>query len=1174
MESTTPAKSPSLLQKPWLRYGGGGVVGLVVLFGLLGNFWLPGFAKQKLEELLSDQLHRPVTVQEIDVSPFALSLTVRGFAVGELPSRVAKAVAPVAGDAAARDSTGSPPLLAFDELFVDLSAMSIVRRAPVISEVRLAGPKIHVERDADGRYSISDLIDQWTNQPAPPTNDAPPTKFSVANIQITNGRIDFLDHPKSSHQEISDLNLGIPFLANFVSDEPVWVEPHFSAKVNGAEIALEGKALPFAERREASLALKFNDFDLTRIDEYAPVPLKLKLAALKLDSDLNLSFAQPPGAEPEISLAGTIRLHDLDLQTATQPRSLLKLQALDVRLGKVDLAKRKVHIERILVQGFDADILRRKNGKLELVELTSTAGAPKKAAKEVTKDDAKPIDQPPTKWSVGAEETLFEDIRLRYRDDSAQTPFVATIGQMSATVRNVELDSETPILFDWHSADVNVRRVADKTPLFNLPSSSIGGGSVSLKQQKIMLTSVELNAPRLSVVRNSDGVLDLLKLAGAAPAQATPTTDKPTSKATSKATSASPWQAKVESFVIADAGIDFIDKTLAQPLPLKVSALTVKVTDVDSAGAGKARIDVKGVVNKRGRLQVDGATTFSPFGVNLAIAVKDIDLIPLQGWAGDRLNALITKGEFSFNGRVKADGEPMAVAVKGDARLTNFNLLDRDNTADLLKWRSFDVGGINLTTAPLKVDVATVALSDFFAKIILSSSGRLNLKDIMKSDPATVATDQAAANTGGAVATASPASANANSAAQGNPANAAAVATTAALPVRIGSITLQGGRVDFTDNFIKPNYSANLSALGGRIGPLQAGTMGDVEIRGLVNTSAPLEILGKVDPFSQVLALDIGAKAKGIDLPTFSPYSGKYVGYVIDKGKLSVDVKYRVTNGELAAENSIFIDQLTFGNRVESPDALSVPVTLAVALLKNSRGEIDIQLPVSGSLNDPKFSIGSLIWKVLGNLIVKAVTSPFALLGSLFGGGEELSQIEFAPGRGQLTPEAEKRMQSLSKALTDRTGLKLEVTGRADPENDREGLKRAVLDRKVKAQKLAESVKRGDAVSSLQEVIIAPDEYQKYLALAYKEEKFPKPKNLIGFTKSLPVAEMEQLMLTHIEAGKKEMQELAEVRARVAQEWIVQKGGIATERVFVLTPKIEAEADGKKVGSRVEFSLR
>jgi hypothetical protein len=347
----------------------------------------------------------------------------------------------------------------------------------------------------------------------------------------------------------------------------------------------------------------------------------------------------------------------------------------------------------------------------------------------------------------------------------------------------------------------------------------------------------------------------------------------------------------------------------------------------------------------------------------------------------------------------------------------------------------------------------------------------------------------------------------------------------------------------------------------------------EIDIRGAVDKTAPLKIVGKMDTFGSELFLDIKATAKGIDMPTFSPYSGKYVGYTIEKGKLSVDIHYHVEKGELRAENNVFLDQLTLGEKIESPDALSIPVKLALAVLQNSEGEIDVHLPISGSINDPQFSLGGVIVNAIINLLTKAVTAPFTVLGSLFG-GEELSEIGFAPGDATITAEAESRLKTLSKALTDRSSLEIEITGRADPSHDPEALKHRMLERKVKVQKLAEQVKKGQATGDIDEVELTPDEYPKYLTLAYKEAKFAKPKNLVGLTKSLPVPEMEQLLLANINADDNEMRELAEQRAGAALNWLVEHGGIPSERIFVLEPKVEVEPDAKKFGGKVEFSLR
>ncbi|HET7776468.1 MAG TPA: DUF748 domain-containing protein, partial [Azospira sp.] len=575
-------------------------------------------------------------------------------------------------------------------------------------------------------------------------------------------------------------------------------------------------------------------------------------------------------------------------------------------------------------------------------------------------------------------------------------------------------------------------------------------------------------------------------------------------------------------------------------------------------------VGVEARINEQGRFKVNGDASLAPVTADLLLDLEQVNLVALQGWASDKLNALLTKGDVTAKGKLKLDDGGTAFA--GDVNLTDFNILDKINAADLLRWRSLRLSGVEAGSAPPRFAVGEIALASFYARAVLSPEGRLNLQDLVRRD-AEVPTEAA----GAAAAAGIPATPTAPP-----PAPAAPPKSPGPAPqIHIGKVTLAGGNINFTDRFIKPNYSANLTDLSGRIGTLVAGKSADLLIKGKVDRTAPLEISGKIDPLGAPIALDIQAKAKGVEMSSFTPYSGRYVGYAIEKGKLSVDVQYKVQKGELQAQNKIFIDQLTFGQKVESPNALGIPIGLVVSLLKNSRGEIDLNLPVQGSLSDPQFSIGGIIGKMILNLLVKAVTSPFALLSSLFGGGEELSYVAFDAGHARITPEVEKRLESIAKALTDRPSLKLEVTGTADPAAEQDGLKRAILDRKVRAQKLAEQAKGGKAAGSLVEVTVSAEEYPRYLEKAYKEESFKKPRNFVGLTKSLPVPEMEALMLANIPAEEDEMRQLAQRRATAVQTWLVDKGGVAAERVFLLTPKLGGEAPkGAAAGGRVDFSLQ
>ncbi len=438
-------------------------------------------------------------------------------------------------------------------------------------------------------------------------------------------------------------------------------------------------------------------------------------------------------------------------------------------------------------------------------------------------------------------------------------------------------------------------------------------------------------------------------------------------------------------------------------------------------------------------------------------------------------------------------------------------------------------------------------------------SGRLNLQEITDTGEAAKPADQP-----------KPAAAPAKTEA------AAPAGSSGAKDVQIEEVTLQGGRVQFQDRTLKPSYSAEHDRdRRTRIRPLLAETsLADVELRGKMNNSAPLEITGKVNPLKQDLFVDVRARFTGMDLSPTSPYSGKYVGYIIEKGKLSFDLKYLIDKKKLNSENKVFIDQFTFGEKVDSPDATSLPVKLAVALLKDRNGEIHLDIPVTGSIDDPEFSIFRIILKILGNLITKAVTSPFALLGAAFGGGEEMQYVEFDAGLASIPADGLKKVDALVTALSEKPSLKLEIAGYVSPEADREGLKQYFLQRKVKAQKLNDLVKKGSPAVPLDEIVVAPEEYEKYLTLAYRAEPFPKPRNFIGMVKSLPVPEMEKLMLTHIKAGDEELRQLAARRANTVKDALLKSGKIDVGRVFIVEPKgLTPEKKEKVKESRVEFKI-
>ncbi|MDE2258996.1 MAG: DUF748 domain-containing protein [Betaproteobacteria bacterium] len=528
------------------------------------------------------------------------------------------------------------------------------------------------------------------------------------------------------------------------------------------------------------------------------------------------------------------------------------------------------------------------------------------------------------------------------------------------------------------------------------------------------------------------------------------------------------------------------DKRQPRPVITTLSALLLVLQDISTAPGKSGAMDFVTQINAKGQAHLSGAIGLAPVQALLDVGVKKLDLLPLQSYLTSRVNFSLSRGTLSTQGNLKI-ASTAAGAVKGGFQgrvsLDDVATVDRTGADDLVHWKSLVVDGIDVRVTPFSLAIKQIALSDFFAKVSINPDGRVNLQNLIRTDLPNPATDDSA-STGSAV-----------------------------FPVKISQVSLERGAVHFSDNYIKPHYTADLGALRGVITGLSsdAATAASIDLRGQVN-DAPLSIAGQVNPLRGNLFLDLHASVNDMELAPLSPYSGKYMGYDIEKGKFSFDVNYHVLNHTLTGQNHLVLNQLTFGNKVDSPDATRLPVELAIALLKDRNGTIDVNLPVEGSLNDPQFSMGALILKMVFNLIAKAVISPFELIGSFFENSVSASSMAFDPGRDTLNPANAAQLQSLARALKERPALKLDIAGRADRAVDAEGMLHDSIDQPMSANT---TVTDDDLIA------------------------------------------------------------LANRRAEVIQDWLVRNGQVARERLFIVEGTAgEAQSSKQLSPARVDFFLK
>ena len=579
---------------------------------------------------------------------------------------------------------------------------------------------------------------------------------------------------------------------------------------------------------------------------------------------------------------------------------------------------------------------------------------------------------------------------------------------------------------------------------------------------------------------------------------------------------------------------------------------------------------------KQGSIQAAGSLTPKPFKFKGNVELRAIPLADFDPYLPENLTVSIADGAFSTS--LALSVEQSASGFKGDFSgslgVRSFYCQESTEEQDLLKWESLQIDQINGTLGPFTLAVKDVALSNFYSRIIVEKDGTLNLQHLM-AEPASTATVPAGAQ---------PATAAKPAAARPpqlpNPAPAAVASAPVAppqpSPVSVDAVTLQGGTLDFTDMHMKTPFATTFFNLGGRVSGLssQSNRFADVDLRGNLENHSPLSITGTINPLRGDLFLDLKIAFNDIELSPLTPYSDTYLGYNVDKGKLFLDLSYRIDKKALTSRNKVFIDQFSFGKSVESDKATRLPVRLAVALLKDRKGEIHLDLPVTGQTDDPKFDVWKVVLQVLKNLLVKAATSPFALLGSMFGGNEDFSAVYFSSGSDRLVEAEKDKLAKLARALHDRPALNLEISGFVDRDHDPEGYRNELLLKKMKAEKSRVLVKQGKSVAgqSPEELEILPQEYPLYLKAVYVKEKFPKPRNALGLLKDLPDAEMKKLILTQTVIGANELQTLARERAERVKSYLQQEGKLPAERLFEKNADIfKPNAKSGSGGSRVEF---
>lgn len=1085
----------------------------LIAYTIIGFFILPPIIKIISINKIEENLNRQVSIDKIKLNPYALSLRIDGLSV--------------------KEKNEDQDFVSFISLYVNIQSSSIFKFAPVVREVRLETPYLRVVRDPNGEFNFSDLIRVFTQKKTSTETVSSEQKnndkifpFSLNNLQIFNGYADILDKRMEKSHKLRELNLSVPFISNIGNFVRIFTKPYFSVDFNDAQISSSGNTIPFDASRETSIGFSFKGFDISKYFEYVPLDSNLMISSGNVDADLNISFIHTIEKGNNLSISGECALHKLFVSD-TLNNPLLSVDSGRIVITPSNLLEGDLHLKSILIKSPQLTINRYQDGTLNIYNLVN--------------------------------QTSTENVT-----NTSQPTKTIPLGEL--TIDEFSVENSGIHLSDFYQVQDN--NSMEKSDYLTMPKLSIKNIDFDMVKSSVVIEEISTQDGILHAKRLKNGDLNL-DLFNANNKQVDPASDTPVTVADN------PFLATVKNLSVNDFNIHCKNIVEDQTEDILVSKINIKCENVSTKENTKAHLGFSCKINDTSEIKADGEACIFPASANMNLDFNSLNLPLFQpfinSFVGDKFDFVISSGKVSTDGTIKASysgPQELDASFKGNTSIDNFLLSNGNGSERLIEFGQLNIEGIDTKVSPMSANVEHIIIKDFNCMASMDPDGQLNFQKILitkKNDNSL--NDNKTSKEKGEVEGSEETIQNSDKENRFD-----------LFPITLGKIDLENGNLSFQDYSITPQFSMSISDVTGSISNISSEGSGstEIDINAKIDGSAPVDISGKADLLKKELLIDMDVQMDHLDLSPFSPYTGKIIGYNVKKGKLDLGLSYLIKSIDLNADLNLLVDQFELGEKVESKDAIKAPIRLGIALLKNKKGEISLKLPVSGKLDDPEFKLSGIILKTILNVLVKAATSPFSFIASAFGGGEDLNYLEFPEGSSLLTEKTRLKLDTIIKALDDRPGIDLEIAGLVDSKKDREMLLSYDLNKKIKYQKYIQLAKKGDDVTTVDDVNIEPEEYEKYLKKAFKANNNANEINIkISGKDENYISKMETAIKSSIKITDGDLKLLAKDRMQSIKAYILESGKVEAKRLFLIeTGELDPEKKDKLEDSRVELRLK
>ncbi len=1181
----------------------------ILFYAIVGFIVLPLVLKPQVIKIIEQETNAKIEIESIFFNPFAFDLEISGITISSLDNK---------------------ELLHLKSISLNLELSSLINQAIHVDSLVITQPKISLVLDKNKQINFNSILKetQETQKVENNTTTAIP-RIILGRIAIVDGSINYEDYSHKTDFDFSLKNLGIE-LKNIDTKDITTSEAKFkffTKLADGGFISLKSEIISL-EPLALKGSLEYEASKLYTQWRYIQDSLNLEVADGKIFFKTDYYFNLEQLEETTLSNLN-LSLQKLRVKPKGQHKDILSLNALSVENATIKPLAQDVHLKKILLDSLFIDAKRDKNGDidwLEYAQVSSDIEQKEEKIEEKLKENPKP-------WNVLVDEIALEKIRLNFEDSGIKPKVTTKLNELNIYAQKVTLSGEKPFeyqinlllndklkcssegqvthkVLDVNSftkcsdidivhyrpyideiarkelkvydvklgslkagfdAKVSAREidsnivvdvgeanlVLDKFSLnqrstnrrlVDFSSFKVSGVTLNTQTKEVYIADTTLNYPHIRTSRLKDGTLNLQDLVVPREKKASKVKKK-----IIKAKKEKEYRVRLKKFALRGARVGFEDKMLSTSLKSKIDKIYLSAYNIDSKKYSWMKYDFSARVNEGGKIKSRGSLRHTPLKQKGSFDIEKISLKEITPYLQESAYVTLDDGYISLKTKTSYEVSKSKpdINVEGAFKLEEFFVNDSRDNSSLISFSEIDLKKFTLELSPNRLFVDEVDVNAFYVNAMVDANKTMNFATLVKEN-----TDS-------------------NETKQESPEDTNQIKSEP-FPVKVMKINVAMGSAEFSDASLPIHFKTSIHDLNGVIYSVSTipNETSYVDIVGEIDKYGSTKLKGSLNSSNPKAFTDIDFNFRNLDLSAMSGYSSTFAGYKLEDGKLFLNLNYDIKESQMMGENSIIVKNIKLGEEVGTEDGSSLPLGFVIALLEDSDGVIDIDMPIRGNMDEPDFKYGALVWKTFGNLMLKAVTSPFRFLGSMMGmDGDDLEYAEFHAGKSLILPSEREKLDNVSKLLVKRPKISLSVGGAYNAEVDKPAMQKQKLVNLV--VKLSGSKNEKERVNAMTTDLLEDiyNDAKDDDTLSKLEDKLEQKYEDEAYDRAYLQA-LIQLCSDIQEVTLLDMQNLAKERKTAIKTYLVDTKGIELQRITELEVSVGEIGENKLVQSKLEVIVK